>query len=247
MSDDMRYTTDPAESAQTTPPTTTNGGEASTQMLLREAVLTRHSARLYLPQPVPRPMLDKAFELARHSPSDSNTQVWRMFVVTGEALKGLKTALMARAAADTEPRIPGPPPEFVPYLSALGKEIYGVGWGIPRDDLPRRREAVLRNFEFFGAPVGIIVCMSRALRGQAAISVGMYVQTLLLAFTELGIQSCVQIAIAGYPDLVKRVVGIPEDLEVLCGISVGYEDVDAGVNKVRSDREPVDKTTVWVE
>ncbi|KAI2626227.1 oxidoreductase [Xylaria nigripes] len=218
-------------------------------MLLREAVLTRYSARLFLPEPVPRHLLDQAFELARHSPSDTNSQVWRFFVVTGQALTKLKTALMARARArqDPDPHMPSLPDEFTPYRSALGKQLYGIGWGIPHDDLEGTWEAVLRNYEFFSAPVGIIVCMSRELVGQYAINVGMYTQTLLLALTELGIGSCVEISIAGYPDVVKSVVGIPDGLQVLCGIAVGYADEDAGVNKVRSDRDAVEKTTFWVE
>ncbi|KAI1436126.1 oxidoreductase [Xylaria sp. CBS 124048] len=214
---------------------------------VKEAILTRHSSRLYLPKPVPRALLDKALELARQSPSDTNTQIWRTFIVTGAALSTLKTELTARARMDDEPNIPGPPAEFAGYRSKLGALLYGVGWGIPRDDRARRREAVLRNFDFFGAPVAVIVCMSRELPGKAALSVGMYMQTLMLALTEMGLQSCAMISTTGYPDVVKRAVGIPENLDVLCGMSIGYEDVDAGVNWVRAEREPVDKTTVWVE
>lgn len=42
---------------------------------------------------------------------------------------------------------------------------------------------------------------------------------------------CVQVAIVGFPDVVRAEVGIPEeeeegDLVILCGVAVGYEDED---------------------
>ncbi|RYC55887.1 hypothetical protein CHU98_g10326 [Xylaria longipes] len=80
-----------------------------------------------------------------------------------------------------------------------------------------------------------------------AFSVGMYVQTFLLALTELGVGSCVEISVAGYPDVVRREVGIAEDLRVLVAVAVGFEDGEAGVNQIRIARDGVDKTTVWVD
>ncbi|TGJ75393.1 hypothetical protein E0Z10_g10996, partial [Xylaria hypoxylon] len=64
---------------------------SSTQMLLDEAILARHSTRLYLPEEVPRALLERALKLAAHSPSNTNTQAWRLFIVTGEALTRLKS------------------------------------------------------------------------------------------------------------------------------------------------------------
>ncbi|KZZ97548.1 nitroreductase [Moelleriella libera RCEF 2490] len=216
-------------------------------MLFDEAVISRHSTRLFLPKPVPDTALQSALELATHSPSNSNTQAWRLYVVTGAALDRLKTALKTAATSDAAPNIPPLPEEFRPWRSDLGKAIYGEGWGIPRDDAEARKKAVLLNFDFFGAPVGMIVCMSKKLPGFAAMSVGMYLQTLLLALTDRGLGSCVQVSIAGYRDVVRQEVGVAEDLEILCGVSVGYEDEAANVNKVRVKRLGFDETTVFVK
>jgi len=216
-------------------------------VLLSEAIRTRHSTRLFLPRPVPHSSLERALEAARHAPSNSNTQAWRLFIATGPALQRLTGALVHAASAGEEPSFPGLPPSFAPYRSALGAQVYGKeGWGLARDDMEGRKAATLRNFDFFGAPVVVVVGMSTELEGEEALSVGMYVQTLLLALTAQGLGSCVEIAIAGYPEIVRREMGIPEDMRILCGIAVGYEDTSARVNGIRSKREGVDKTTVWV-
>ena len=54
---------------------------------------------------------------------------------------------------------------------------------ITREDKAGQDVAVLRNFEFFGAPLAGIVCMRRDLGPADALSVGMFLQTLVLALT----------------------------------------------------------------
>ena len=77
--------------------------------------------------------------------------------------------------------------------------------------------AVLRNFEFFGAPVAAVLCMSSDLEKWDAMSVGLYLQTLTLALTERGLGTCAEVSVAGYPDILRKELGIGEDLDVLCG------------------------------
>jgi nitroreductase len=109
-----------------------------------------------------------------------------------------------------------------------------------------RREAAMRNFDFFGAPMGIILCMPKALPGVEALSIGMYLQTLVLALANYGVASCVQIAIAEYPDVVRTALGIPAELDILVGVSIGYEDTRARVNKLKVGRLPYEETTIFL-
>lgn len=105
---------------------------------------------------------------------------------------------------------------------------------------------MLKNYEFFDAPVGIVVCMDGKLGSADSLSVGMFLQTLLLGLAEGGVQSCVAVSIAGYPEIVRRELGIKEGMEVLCGVAVGWEDGDFKGNALHTRREPVDVTTRWV-
>jgi nitroreductase len=119
--------------------------------------------------------------------------------------------------------------------------------GIPREDAAGRRAAVLRNYEFFGAPVVAIVCMDKALGLADSMGVGMYLQTLMLALTERGLSSCVEVSVAGYPEIVRRELGIGEEMEVLCGVAIGYEDLEFKGNGLRIGREDIDVTTKWLD
>ena len=75
----------------------------------------------------------------------------------------------------------------------------------------------MRNYDFFGAPVGLVLCMHKRLPGVEALSIGMYLQTFVLALADQGVASCVQVAIAEYPDVVRTAIGIPDELDILCG------------------------------
>ena len=84
--------------------------------------------------------------------------------------------------------------------------------GIVRVDAAAHAAAVLRNWEFFRAPLAGVVCMHRALGAADALSVGMFLQTLLLALTERDLGSCVEVSIAGYPEIVRAQLGIPAEI-----------------------------------
>jgi nitroreductase len=80
--------------------------------------------------------------------------------------------------------------------------------GIAREDRARHTAAVLRNWEFFRA-VGRHCLHAPGPRPADALSVGMFLQTLLLALTERGLGGCVEASIARCPEIV-RAVGYPD-------------------------------------
>ena len=98
--------------------------------------------------------------------------------------------------------------------------------------------------EFFRAPVAGIVCMHQDLGLADALSVGMYLQTLLLALTERGLGSCVEVSIAGYPEIVRAQLTIPTELSILCGLAIGYPDPEFPANKLHIAREPIGENVV---
>lgn len=219
-----------------------------TEMGLDEAILARRSSRMFLPdKPVPRELLDEALALAMRAPSNSNTQPWHVFLATGNRRARLVDALLA--AVDANPPAIGSaglPPRFADRRRQSGALIYGA-MGIERSDAEGRWNAQLRNWEFFHAPVAGVVCMHREFGNVDAVGVGMFLQTLLLALIERGIGSCVQVSIALYPDVLREQLGIPEELTVLCGMSIGYADPQFAANNLDIPRNPVADHVVFLD
>lgn len=211
-----------------------------------EVVRQRHSTRLFLrDKPVPRELLDEALALAMRAPSNSNVQPWRVFIASGPRRDRLVEALLERAAIEL-PVTEGLPETFLPLRQELGALVYG-SMGIQRHDADGRRLAQLRNWEFFRAPVGAVVCMHRDLGVVDSVGVGMFLQTFALALTERGLGSCVQVSIAAYPEILRAQLDIPEELTVLCGMSIGYPDPDFAGNRLHVPRNPVEANVVFLD
>jgi len=213
---------------------------------LDKVVRERRSTRLFLrDKPVSRELLEDALSLAMRAPSNSNVQPWRVFIASGPRRDRLVEALLEEAAVEL-PVTTGLPETFLPLRRELGALVYG-SMGIARHDADARRLAQLRNWEFFRAPVGAAVCMHRDLGLVDALGVGMFLQTFVLALTERGLGSCVQVSIAAYPDILREHLGIPDELTVLCGMSIGYPDPAFPANSLTVPRNPVDTNAVFLD
>lgn len=213
---------------------------------LGEVVRERHSTRMFLrDKPVPRELLDEALELAMRAPSNSNIQPWRVFITSGPRRDRLVEALLEAASAGF-PETMGLPETFLPQRRELGALVYG-SMGIARHDADARRLARLRNWEFFRAPVGAVVCMHRDLGLVDSLGVGMFLQTLVLALTERGLGTCVQVSIAEYSPIVRTQLDIPDELTVLCGLSIGYPDPAFPANSIAVPRNPVSTNVVFLD
>ena len=216
-------------------------------MNVSEAILRRRTIRAFKDEPVPEEILREVLELARYAPSNSNTQPWRIDIVSGEARQRLQADIFNEINAGTKPY-----PAFPPGGSGLKgryKErqrecafTYYGAVGIDREDKKARAKLSLKNWEFFGAPHAAFLSYPETMHRANAIDIGIFLQTLMLLFVERGIASCPQGALAAYPGPVKAMLPIPEGNAILCGLSFGYPDLDAQINSdaAKMDRETVD-------
>ena len=212
---------------------------------LDQAIRERHSTRLFLSRPVPRELVHQALVLAQSAPSNSNIQPWHVVFATGACRDRLVAALLNEAKR-RPPNIPPLPESFEHYRRELGAEVYGA-MGIAREDTAGHAAAVLRNWEFFRAPLAGIICMHRSLGPADALSVGMFLQTLLLALTERGLGSCVEVSVTGYPEILRAQLTISEELSILCGVAIGYPDPHFAANELHIQREPIKENIVFLE
>ncbi|NUP07362.1 MAG: nitroreductase [Polyangiaceae bacterium] len=209
-------------------------------MDLDKVIGERRSVRAFLPNEVPRDTLRSIFERAQRAPSWCNIQPWRAFVASGEVRERLTTAI-AREAREGAPRpdVPFPVDYPEPYGShrrACGRALYEA-MGVERHDSEARQRAWLRNFVAFDAPHVVICGIDRRFELWAALDVGCWLQTLLLLATSEGVATCAQASLSLYPDIAREILGIPEEVKVLFGIAMGYEDTSAAANRCRTARD----------
>ena len=109
-----------------------------------------------------------------------------------------------------------------------------------REDAASRKVAVLRNFAFFDAPLVGVIAMHQDLSEMDALSVGMWLQTLLLALTERGLGTICLGSVTGYPQVLRKHLAIPDDERILVGLAIGYTDESKPINHVHNVIDPLE-------
>ncbi len=217
------------------------------------AAQTRRSIRAYKPDRVDSETVREIVALARYAPSGSNIQPWRVHVLTGATLKRV-TGAMQHAFLSDEPGHHRDydyytDPIYEPYLQRrrqCGWGLYGM-LGIGRGDREKSKAYRATNYNFFGAPVGIIFTIDRKLEKGSWLDYGMFLQTIMLAARARGLHTCAEAAIASYPDIVRRELAIAHEWIVICGMALGYADIDARINTFQPTRIALDDFAVFLE
>ena len=219
-------------------------------MELIEAINSRKSIRGYKPTPVPKETLVQILEIAIRSPSALNTQPWKFTILGGKVLDKVREGLQEQFLAGTEmhPDIsPSPPPSGI-YRTRqvdLAKGLFQL-MDIAREDKGKRMEWTARAFRLFDAPNAIIVSMDEEINSFSSIfSLGIISQTIALVAVSFGLGTCIEQNSALYPELIRKITGIPESQKIVAGMAIGYPDWDFPANKLQSAREPVSIIATW--
>lgn len=199
--------------------------------------------RAFLPREVPRATLERIFSEAQRAPSWCNIQPWRAYVASGPKRDALVAGLLAAAKdGGPNPDVPFPvdyPEPYGTHRKVCGKALYEA-MGVARDDMEGRGRAWLRNFSAFDAPHVAICALDRRFGLYAALDVGCWLQSVLLSATSEGVATCAQASLSLYPAVARAVLGIPDALQIVFGVALGYEDTEAPANRCRTLREPLE-------
>lgn len=218
----------------------------SLDMSVVEAIGSRRSVRGFLDKPVAEGILKELLQIALRSPSGTNVQPCHLHVLTGESLKtftrGITQAFLDSAAdpvkSDTWEYEVYPEHFPEPYLSRrrkVGFDLYSLA-GVERGDIEAGLRQASLNYQFFGAPVGIIITAYPESPTGVLVEAGCLLQTIMLAARQYGLHTCPQAAWVAYPAQVKEALGIPSGEKVMVGLSLGYEDPDVAVNQLVTER-----------
>lgn len=222
-------------------------------MNVTDAILSRKSIRAFLDRPVPDAVLREVLTTAARAPSGGNLQPWRIYVLTGTAMARFKQRMQQRvleapAGEPTEYDI-YPPNLWDPYRCqryVLGEQMYAL-LGVGRDDKAGRARQFARNYQFFGAPAGLMCYVDRKLGPPQWSDLGMYLQSVMLLLRERGLHSCPQECWSVYHETVDAFVGAPKEWMLFCGMSIGYADDSAPVNSLTSERAPLEQFATFVD
>jgi nitroreductase len=222
-------------------------------MKVSEALATRRTTRAFLTRPVPLETVKQILEAAARAPSGGNLQPWKVYLLMGDARDEL-----VRRVADARKEHPmGERPEYLIYPPQLtepyrtrrfrvGEQMYAT-MGIPREDKAARLKFFACNWEFFGAPVGLIFTIERQMQQGQWSDLGMFLQSIMLLAREHGLHTCPQEAWAVWHRIIRDYLSVPENEMIFCGMGIGYADETAAVNSLISERAPLEEFVTVID
>ncbi len=214
-----------------------------------EAIRERKSVRAFKPDPVPLDVLRQIVEQALRAPSWANTQPWEFAIVIGKQLKEIQKGFIERIEQQPTPDIARPYEYPEPYMSrirALAPK--------PREEMTKEEMAArqIENYQHYGAPAVVYLLVGRPFFYQpkginvwSLYDCGSAVQNIMLLATNYGLGTVAQAQAVTYPDIIRKVLGIPESKLIALGIAIGYPDWDNPINQSRTQREPLDNVAKW--
>ncbi|HEY8607595.1 MAG TPA: nitroreductase [Noviherbaspirillum sp.] len=217
------------------------------QKIVDAAITSRRSIRAFLPDPVSREDIEAILGVAARAPSGTNTQPWRVHVLTGatrerlssEILKAHNDPDLARRHAEEYAYYPREwKSPFIERRRKVGWDLYGL-LGLSRDNKAGMHAQHGRNYVFFDAPVGMIFTIDRIMEQGSWLDYGMFLQNIMVAARGRGLDTCPQAAFTPFHGIIREVLQLPENEMVVCGMALGYADPARIENTLVTEREPV--------
>ncbi len=225
------------------------------QAIVDEAITTRRSIRAFLPTPVAREDIEAILKVAARAPSGSNTQPWKVYVLTGDIRDRLAQAINevwhdpAQLSQHKEEYDYYPREWVSPYVDRRRK----VGWdlyallGLTRDNKSGMHAQHGRNFAFFDAPVGLIFTIDRVMEQGSWLDYGMFMQNIMVAARGRGLDTCPQAAFTQFHKLIADVLGLPDSEQLVCGMALGFADPAKIENSLVTERAPLSDFATFLE
>jgi len=206
-----------------------------------EAIESRKSVRAFTSQEVDRATIEKILNAAKCAPSGVNMQPWKVSVLTGQSKESLSDKMEQAFRDGVKQKMDYAyyPKVFEGVYKERRKEMGLLMYtklGITREDKQRQIDQWALNYRAFNAPVMLIFSIDSSLEQGSYLDYGMFIQTIMIAAVDLGIATCPQAALGEYPDIVRKELGLGDNEEIVCGMSLGYEDRNHNVNSFDTSR-----------
>lgn len=216
-------------------------------MNVTTAVRSRFSARAFLSTPVASEVVREIVEQAVWAPSGGNLQPWHIHAVGGKRLEAFLDQIESELATHPtglEAEYDVYPPKLKePYRTRrfqCGEDLY-ASIDVPRSDRSARLRQYANNYRLFGAPVALFFCLDRTMGPPQWSDVGMIMQSVMLLARERGLHTCAQESWASWPDHVRGLLTLPDEMMLFSGLALGYADMDHPINQWRTTRAPQDE------
>ncbi len=216
---------------------------------LSEIIKNRKSIRSFTDKPVSNDIIREMLQKSSRAPSGGNLQPWKIYIVNEKSMKDF-LEFQKNWKGKEEPPYPIYPEKLKePYKTSrnqMGEQMYSL-LDIKREDKIGRMNQMLKNFNFFDAPVGMFCFIDKQMGLPQWSDLGMFLQTFMLLAVDNNLDTCAQESWSLKQNCVKTYLGISDDSILFCGMAIGHANMDDKVNELNTPRRPIDEWATFIE
>lgn len=221
-------------------------------MTVMESLKKRKSVRAFIDKIVEIEKIEKILESAILCPSGVNMQPFEVCVVSGDKKLQIENKMIKAFDNNQKEKMDYQyyPLEWVEPFKSRRKEMGLLLYStldIKKEDKQRQIEQWKANYKAFGSPTVIYFFMDSSLEKGSYIDYGIFLQSIMLVATELGLATCPMASLAEFPTIVKNELNISKDKILVCGMAIGYEDETAIINSFKTQRIKLEEFTKFYE
>ena len=209
----------------------------------KKLMLERHTARKFTSQEIPKDILKDIISTSLLSPSWTNSQPWKLYIASGKALDEIKKIWLKNYETKVE-RKPDIPIAHRNEFSELSqKNMAELGKTFKEyvnDDI------MTYNYIMFNAPTVIYFTLNKGYSKFSTYDLGSISMALILAAKDRGIDSVIAQSVVVFPDVLRKILKIPDNEAIIVGIALGYEE-KCKANDYRAQKLKVDDVCKFID
>ena len=209
----------------------------------KQLMIERHSARKFQSKEIPKEILKDIISTSLLSPSWTNSQPWKIYIASGKALSEIKKIYSNNYEQKIEDKPDMPFAHRNEFSNASQNNMAEL---IKTFKEKTNSEIMDFNYILFNAPSIVYLCLNKGYSKWSAYDLGALSMAIMLAAKDRGIDSIPAASVIRYPDVLRKILKIPDDEDIIVGIALGYEE-KCVVNDYRANKFKIDEVCKFID
>ena len=209
----------------------------------KQLMMERHSTRKFESKEIPKNVLKEIISTSLLSPSWTNSQPWKLYVASGKALEEIKKIWLSNYEKKVE-RKPDIPIAHRNEFSEISQKNMGdlikSFKDFSNDDIMKY------NYIIFNAPTVVYFTLNKGYSKWSAYDLGAISMALMLAAKDRGVDSIPATSVVVFPDVLRNILKIPDNEDIIIGIALGYEE-KCLANDYRAPKLKIENTCKFID
>ena len=209
----------------------------------KELMLQRHTTRKFQSKEIPKDVLKDIISTSLLTPSWTNSQPWKIYVASGKPLDEIKKEWLSKYKNKVTP-YPDIPVAHRNEFSELSQKNMGELSKTFKEFC--NAEIMDFNYIMFNTPTVIYLTLAKGYSKWSVYDLGALSMSMMLAAKDRGIDSIPAASVVVFPDILRKILKIPETEDIIVGIALGYEEKCAA-NDYRAKKLKIEDVCTFID